>query len=1034
MGIIICCENKSNLCKNQLMKVENECEEKENQMNHNNTLKLNNGVLKPQTTIMKHNSIKQSIIQEFTNNRVKTLGNGINNKILNKIKNKGGFIEKNRKTFAISWDESYKSRYYLQKNVSNNTFNLMSASSLISQKKSILPSHSVRISNQLEEMFKKLKGIPKEKVNPNLQISTRKSTAADYIKKNKHPPIKEINKQLSDKQKEMVIKVLKYNELIDSEMPESFINMILNSITYRRLKDGVIFFDETQKDDIFYIIEKGKLEYGIDDEIFELPKLHGICTQALLKYKDYSCYIKTIGRTYLFVLPLEKYRKTVANLKKKRNEEKLSLLKEHFFFKNIDESILMNLVSMSDTIIIEEKKVILEEDSLSNHLYYIISGTIEILKKGVLIKTINEGNIFGEIGLFSQIESFYEYVAQPNSSLIEISFDNIVNCLGEKYVQNIVYQIYINAIKNDEFLSFISTDKIIERVFPLFQLKFYFHDTILSKNQKKLILPISGSVIKSKFLAKDIKNFVELISQLPDKNFLKHGVFFTDSITMDVDISYNLIGDEAIVFECEWEAILPKLIQNNIFRIFNIQPFELIQILKQLSLFKYLSEFKLFQIINSFKEKRYGPGQIILKDGPKSNFFYFIFNGEVKININGVDFKTLTNGKCFGDISSEEKKFSQITDFISKTNSIIFLIEKDTYNDIVNKSDFFLNLRKMINLNDANITLYNLYYLQNLGFGSYGQVFLVHNKKKLFAFKTAEIYRISVNKEEAQSYINEKTIMQQVQHPFIVHLNNTFKTKDYIFFIMEFVNGMNLRKYLELKHKNKLRDLEEIRFFGGILFNVLHYLTQRKIIHRDIKPDNLMMDSNGYIKLIDFGVAKYLMKDYTNSIIGTPHYMSPEVIMGKPYSFNVDYWSTGIVLYEIFYGRVPFGFATNDTNEIYKEIINSNLILPSDIKNESFNNLLNLLLNKNSSVRISNFTDIKNHSFFKNFDFECLLNFKYESHYKPPSMLEKSEEELLKDCTFPIMNYLKNHIYQSLSDVDEDFLIKSINDDLFLGF
>ena len=499
---------------------------------------------------------------------------------------------------------------------------------------------------------------------------------------------------------------------------------------------------------------------------------------------------------------------------------------------------------------------------------------------------------------------------------------------------------------------------------------------------------------------------------------------------MDVDISYNLIGDEAIVFECEWEAILPKLIQNNIFRIFNIQPFELIQILKQLSLFKYLSEFKLFQIINSFKEKRYGPGQIILKDGPKSNFFYFIFNGEVKININGVDFKTLTNGKCFGDISSEEKKFSQITDFISKTNSIIFLIEKDTYNDIVNKSDFFLNLRKMINLNDANITLYNLYYLQNLGFGSYGQVFLVHNKKKLFAFKTAEIYRISVNKEEAQSYINEKTIMQQVQHPFIVHLNNTFKTKDYIFFIMEFVNGMNLRKYLELKHKNKLRDLEEIRFFGGILFNVLHYLTQRKIIHRDIKPDNLMINTNGYIKVIDFGIAKYLMKDYTNTIIGTPHYMSPEVILGKPYSFSVDYWSTGIVLYEIFYGRVPFGYDINDIKDIYKDIIEGNLILPSDQKNESFNNLISLLLNKNSSNRISNFINIKNHSFFENFHFDDLLEFKYKSFYQPKSNLEFSEEELLKNCNVSLLNFMRNHIYQSYSDIDENFLKESLINEL----
>ena len=130
----------------------------------------------------------------------------------------------------------------------------------------------------------------------------------------------------------MLIEVLNYNELIDSDMSESFINMIINTISYKRIKDGVIFFDQNQNEDIFYIIEKGKLEYGIDNEIFELPKLNGIGTQALLKYKNNSCYIKSIGRTYLFVLPLEKYRKMVGDIEKKRNEERFSYLKKHFFF------------------------------------------------------------------------------------------------------------------------------------------------------------------------------------------------------------------------------------------------------------------------------------------------------------------------------------------------------------------------------------------------------------------------------------------------------------------------------------------------------------------------------------------------------------------------------------------------------------------------------------------------------------------------------------------------------------------------------
>ncbi len=195
-----------------------------------------------------------------------------------------------------------------------------------------------------------------------------------------------------------------------------------------------------------------------------------------------------------------------------------------------------------------------------------------------------------------------------------------------------------------------------------------------------------------------------------------------------------------------------------------------------------------------------------------------------------------------------------------------------------------------------------------------------------------------------------------------------------------------------------------------------------------------MMNLQGYIKVIDFGVAKYLMKDYTNTIIGTPHYMSPEVILGKPYSFEIDYWSTGIVLYEVFYGKVPFGCFCDDINQIYKEIIECSLHLPSDPKNESFNNLCNLLLNKNPSVRISKFVNIKNHCFFKNFDFDSLLNFSFKSPAVINYTFGKNEDNLIKNDNIPFLNFMRNNIYQSISDIDQNFIKKSLCEDILTGF
>ena len=861
------------------------------------------------------------------------------------------------------------------------------------------------------------------------------SATSSIKEKKKHTPIEQINKELTNKQKQILIDILKDNELINDNMTESFINMILNTLTYKRIKGNIIIFDENSKyDDIYYIIEKGKIEYGIDDDIYELPKLNGISTQALLKYSKKKFYIKTSGRCYLFELSLEKYRKFISDFEKRENEDKFWNLKSHFFFAVTKDEKLKELVKECPIIKYDKNSIILEADCIIENVYYILTGEVEAKRNNINIKILNEGEIFGEIGLFNQIESLYQYSAESECSIIEINFEYIFMYLGENCIQEFVFELFSDAIKNDEFLSFIFTHNIIKDIYNNFQLKFFYNDTILSKTQKKIILPICGTIIKSKKQAKDLTNILEVVKN-NYSNRLITGIFYTEAVTRDVNIMFNLIGDESIVFECDWYEIINKLITNEIFRIYNIAPIDLIESFMKISLFKYISPYKMYQIMNSIKEQKYKNGQIILKDGPKSEQFFYIFNGEVNLNINGIVLKVLTKGQSFGDITSDMINYTQKTTFISKKQTILFSLDKDNYNDIVNKSDFFLRLRKIIDKNDISISLKYLYYLTDLGSGSFGKVYLVHNKKKLFALKATEINEISKNKQYAQLILNEKTIMSQVEHPFIVRLTNTFKTKDYLFFLMEYINGINMREYLQLKENTKLRNLQEVKFISGILFSVLHYLSQRKIIHRDLKPDNLMMDKNGYIKVIDFGVAKYLKeKNYTNTVTGTPHYMSPEVILSKPYSFEVDYWSVGIILYEIFYGRVPFGYDKDSINEIYQDIIENNIHLPSVKENENFNNLIKVLLHKIPSNRISSFKMIKNHIFFKDFDFEGLLNYSYQPPFIPKkNLISANEKELIKNVNMPFIIFMKNNIYQSMSDIDENFM-KSTGEDIFNNF
>ena len=134
---------------------------------------------------------------------------------------------------------------------------------------------------------------------------------------------------------------------------------------------------------------------------------------------------------------------------------------------------------------------------------------------------------------------------------------------------------------------------------------------------------------------------------------------------------------------------------------------------------------------------------------------------------------------------------------------------------------------------------------------------------------------------------------------------------------MDYIKGKELYEVLlEIGLLSKF----QTQFYIGSIMLAVKYLHERKFIFRDIKPENIMVLTNGYIKLIDFGTAKVL-KDKTNSIIGTPQYMAPEVIMGDYYSYEIDYWSIGVCLYEFYCGNIPFGESANEPLDIYVGII-----------------------------------------------------------------------------------------------------------------
>jgi cGMP-dependent protein kinase len=172
------------------------------------------------------------------------------------------------------------------------------------------------------------------------------------------------------------------------------------------------------------------------------------------------------------------------------------------------------------------------------------------------------------------------------------------------------------------------------------------------------------------------------------------------------------------------------------------------------------------------------------------------------------------------------------------------------------------------------------------------------------------------------------------------------------------------------------------------------------------------MNSDGYLKLIDFGAAK-ILNDYSYSIVGTPYYISPEVLSGKEYNVSCDYWSAGICLYEMMYGMYPFGNYCRSIVEVYKEIKENKVIFPVEKDHSKYkliNKLIMELLEKQPLARPCSFKMLKNHQLFSGFQWGKLLNLKL----KPPYIPKKFEWNNYNDLS----TKYENTINKTLSEND----------------
>mmetsp|Transcript_691 Transcript_691/g.1250 ORF Transcript_691/g.1250 Transcript_691/m.1250 type:complete len:878 (-) Transcript_691:74-2707(-) len=748
---------------------------------------------------------------------------------------------------------------------------------------------------------------------------------------------------------------------------------IIDHMRHLTMGPNETIFDQDQPGKNFFIVATGKVAIIINGKTVNTFR-KGSCfgELALLHNSLRTATVKTVDRTTLWSLDRDTFKKAVERINAFNYNENMLFLNSIPLFDTLTPYQKECLVGALTTHKFKRGQRIVNENDPGELFYIIKEGQVSCTQGTSEIRRMGRGDFFGEQALLYNSSRTATITAIDNTvKCLSINRNMLHSVLGDN-LDRIIYKNSIRmAYDGSKTLSKLTKQQQEKLLVRMKVLKYDPDQVVIAKGTLKcteLIIVLKGTLVELT-TQQEVKSS---IGCLGDDSIIENAdsSIYEDDVVAEVTTNIARITKEA--FEEAIGGTYENVSENN----------EIMSVLQRVQLLRGLSHERLLALSKALEVQRFEPKDIIVKQHTEGHCLYIMREGSVEVWRDHIKIRAVKKFDYFGERSVLFNDFRSAS-IIATSTVVVWLISKQTFLELINES-IRHQLLNRIQLQDENVTMAELVSVRSVGKGSFGIVQLVchREKRNVYALKSVnrqiiELYDIHENLRY------ERSILLELDHVLIMKLVKTFKDSERVYLLMEYVRGHVL--YDVIREIGILSE-DEARFYTACLMLTLHYLHDRNIIYRDLKPENVMVDEEGYTKLIDFGIAK-IVSGRTYTIVGTPHYMAPEVITRNGYNFAADYWSLGVMLYEFLCGKVPFGEQESDPYAIYKSTLETELKFPEFVdKNSPVIILIEQLLSRSPAVRVGGSPEqLMKHHWFQGIDWDQLVSRQVRPPYIPPT-------------------------------------------------